>query len=57
LTAATAATAAAAVGPPPTPLQKPARRTVDERSIDDSDKQLEALVERCLRIANPGMAT
>ncbi|WIA36054.1 hypothetical protein OEZ86_007412 [Tetradesmus obliquus] len=45
--------AAAAPGPPPTPLQKPARRTVDERSIDDSDKQLEALVERCLRIANP----
>ncbi|WIA15883.1 hypothetical protein OEZ85_012632 [Tetradesmus obliquus] len=27
---------------------------IDERSIDDSDKQLEALVERCLRIANPG---
>lgn len=50
------APAEAVTGPPPTPLQKPAKRTVDDRQVDEGDKQLEALVERCLRITTPGEA-
>lgn len=48
------AAATAMAGPPATPLHKPARRTVDDQHVDEEDKRLEALVERCLRIANPG---
>lgn len=57
LSAETAATAAAG-GPPPTPLQKGARRAVPadaEQHVQDEDRKLETLVERCLRIRNPGM--
>jgi hypothetical protein len=44
---------------PVTPLHKGARRTLpsDGGGGDEVDKHLQALVERCLRIRNPGVLT